>query len=274
MKLVKDPSEIASIFRQNPAVHLYGLGDLEEPFWSRSRWFRRDNAVVGLVDLGTPKPINMLVYAISESKQSTTVRLLLDLAEEIPDGSLVVAPAGTSNWMSQCRSVESHGPHLKLAILDKAILSPSPDVVQLDQSNLTELDSLYDTEPGAAFFLPDMLSDGLWVGIRHEGRLLAAGGTHLLSVKTKVAALGGVFTRPDARGRGLGTQITSQLVGRLMDEGFLVGLNVRTDNLIARRIYRNLGFEQIHEYEEFTVLGDENSRKNSEENSEESRQRE
>ncbi len=257
MNLVTDPSELATLFGQSPAVHIYGLGDLDEPFWSRSRWFRRGDAVVGLVDLGSPEPFNILVYAVSDIAPSATIRLLIDLAEEIPDGSLAVAPRGAAMWTSESRSVEAYGPHFKFSLPDDARLSASPKVVQLHEGDLAELTALYNTDPGSAFFLPNMLSTGVWAGVRERGVLLAAGGTHLRSPTYKVAALGGVFTRPDVRGKGFGTQLTSWLADNLLKDGYLVGLNVRAENLIARRLYTNLGFIQIHEYEEFVFLGEE-----------------
>ncbi|MEL6893423.1 MAG: hypothetical protein AAFP84_17660, partial [Actinomycetota bacterium] len=47
--MVDDPGELVAFFADDRAVHVYSLVDLEEPFWSASRWYRRGDAVVGVV---------------------------------------------------------------------------------------------------------------------------------------------------------------------------------------------------------------------------------
>ena len=48
---VTDPDVLANFHSDEPGAHIYALADLEEPFWSASQWFRRGDAVVGVVSL-------------------------------------------------------------------------------------------------------------------------------------------------------------------------------------------------------------------------------
>ncbi len=250
MRQVDDPAELIHWYNQHPEVHVYGLGDLDDHFWPRSRWYREGNAVVGLVDLPGDAQI-VAVYAIAVTDQSATTRLMLELADEIPDGALATAPVGSTKWMHELRSVNPLGLHHKMHIASTNKLVAAPNVFRLDPDDTPDLLDLYASDPGAAFFLPEMLDRGLWAGVRRDGHLVAAGGTHLLSPQHGVAALGGIITRSEARGQGLGGQVTSRLASELLGDGLVVGLNVHADNLIARRMYCNLGFNQVHEYEEF-----------------------
>lgn len=253
MRLITDPSELLTLFGQQPAVHVYGLGDLDEPLWRRSRWYRHEDAVVGIINL-SEDPELVAVYAITVANQAATIRLLLALLDEIPDGAFATGPPGTTQWVAQVRSIEDHGVHAKLQIKDCAQLQPAPDVVELDENDIGDLVALYETDPGTAFFTPSMLEGGVWVGVRSAGKLVAAGGTHVRGVTANVAALGGIFTDPAARGQGYGGQITSYLAHQLLSSGAVVGLNVEVNNHVAKQMYRNLGFEEVHHYDEFAFL--------------------
>src|SRR5262249_41725053 len=100
-------------------------------------------------------------------------------------------------------------------------------------------------------FTADQLTSGPFFGVRSGAELLAAGGTHVVARPYGIAAIGNVYTRPEARGRGYAGAITAALVaalfkGRCRD----VILNVAEATLAARRIYERLGFRIHCEYRE------------------------
>jgi predicted GNAT family acetyltransferase len=74
---------------------------------------------------------------------------------------------------------------------------------------------------------------------------------HVHAPTYRVAALGGIATRPDARGKGLAGVVTAGLCKSLLEAADDIGLNVKADNAPAIRCYRRLGFEVIGSYEEF-----------------------
>src|SRR5690606_9215602 len=92
---------------------------------------------------------------------------------------------------------------------------------------------------------PAQVNRGVYYGVRgDDGRLLAAAGTHAVSLRARIGIVGNVFTAPKARGRGLGLRVTSAVVATLFDLGCReILLNVRADNEAALAIYRRLGFE-------------------------------
>jgi GNAT superfamily N-acetyltransferase len=136
--------------------------------------------------------------------------------------------------------------------IDAADFEPASSVLGLTRfrpSDLDELLGLYDGYP-ENHFVPIQLEHGVYFGVRDEGRLVAAGGTHVVCTRYGVSVLGGIFTFPAARGRGYASAITSALVAELLDRGCRdVVLNIHADNETARRIYARIGFREHCRYQ-------------------------
>ncbi len=248
-RVVTDPDELEEFYGDNRAAHIYALVDLEPPFWEGSRWFRRQDAVIGVV--GLPNGEGLAVYAVSTKDPDGSAALVAEAAPRLPSGLLITGPAHVEGVLAQVRPVVPMGPHVRYELTDRAsIPEPRPDVEPLGPGNLDEVLALYDTDPGAAFFLPHMLADETFVGVRVHGELVAAAGTHVLSDRQRIAAIGAVYTRADHRGRGHGAAVTAGVVHRLGDRVDIVGLNVHADNAPARSIYESMGFSALLEYAE------------------------
>jgi ribosomal protein S18 acetylase RimI-like enzyme len=75
----------------------------------------------------------------------------------------------------------------------------------------------------------------------------------IYSPALRVASLGDIATRPDARGRGHARRVTAALCRLLEPECDVIGLNVRADNAPAIACYRAVGFDARHAYDEWLV---------------------
>lgn len=252
IRRVDDPEEIAALFEQRPEVHIYGLGDLDEPFWTPSRWVRRGDAVVGVVPL--PDSDVTAVYAVSDADPDGTLDLLVELLPELPAGALITGPTGLARRCAEIRPIEDLLPHVKMVLRDRSELPAAPSVTPLDVSHADSLAALHATDPGAAFWSPSMLADETFVGLWIDDELMAAAGTHVVSENHGVAAIGGVITRPDQRRQGYGGIVTAGTIARIGDRAGTIGLNVITENEPARRAYARLGFEVCWSYEEIELL--------------------
>ncbi|HTM34325.1 MAG TPA: GNAT family N-acetyltransferase, partial [Vicinamibacterales bacterium] len=127
---------------------------------------------------------------------------------------------------------------------------PGSSVHPLGATDEHELRELYEDgrESGEEpdFFIATQLGDDTFCGVRDEGRLVAAGGTHLYSASESVGAIGNVYTRRSHRGRGHGAVVVSAVVEQLIERGTeTIGLNVRAANTGAIRLYERLGF-RVH----------------------------
>ena len=247
-RVVTDPSELHELYSRDAHLHLYALIDLEEPYWSASTWWRNGDAALGLVGLPDGATV---VYAVSSADPSGTLALAAELSPQIPPG-LVTGVTGIAEVLRSIgRPIAWQRGYHRYHLTDRnRVPSVDESVVALGPSNVDDALALYALAPGAAFFTPAMLSDDTFVGVRHDGELVAIAGTHGISDTKRVAAIGAVFTHPLHRGRGLGTLTTAGVINRIGDRAGTIGLNCTDANTRAIRIYEAMGFEPKLAYEE------------------------
>jgi GNAT superfamily N-acetyltransferase len=112
-----------------------------------------------------------------------------------------------------------------------------------------ELNRLY--QLGFAAWLPSSaITEGVYYGIRVNGRLVAAAGTHVIGREAGLAVVGNVLTHADHRGRGYAKAVTSAVTAELLRSCDQVVLNVRADNPPAIAAYRHLGYRDHCRFEE------------------------
>lgn len=105
-----------------------------------------------------------------------------------------------------------------------------------DGPEMHELASM--TKPGP--YNPQAYLFGGYIGIRHEGRLVAMAGQRLqVPGYTEVSA---VCTHPDFRGRGFGSFLMCTVAARIKARGEKPFLHVYANNTNAIRLYETLGF--------------------------------
>ena len=133
---------------------------------------------------------------------------------------------------------------------------------RLDESNLSEVESLFadgnDLGEAPDFFFPDMLSQGIFYGVRDvDGVLISVAGTHLVNLDESVGAIGNVYTRRDARGLGHASAATSAVLTelRVRNKARVIALNVKLGNDAAFKTYERLGFERHCHYVEGMTAG-------------------
>lgn len=116
------------------------------------------------------------------------------------------------------------------------------DLRRLGPANHSALAEAYDTAfgtPGAA----RLIARGPYYGVWNRGRLVSVAGTHIVAPRAGVAVVGNVWTRPGHRERGLAKLVVSAVTEELLTDYEDIALNVREDNLTARRVYERLGYQ-------------------------------
>jgi GNAT superfamily N-acetyltransferase len=252
-RIVDDPDELAALFLPEKHLHIYALADLAEPFWSASTWWRNGDAAFGLVSLSGNHKI---VYAVSSADPDGTLSLAAELATDLP-ATIVTGVTGIGQVFEEAgRELVWHRGYHRFHLTDPRMVLPRPkNVVDLGPGDADELLALYATQPDAAYFLREMLDANTFVGVRRNGELVAAAGTHVLDERYDVAAIGAVYTHPDHRGAGLGLLVTAGVIDRIHDRIGTIGLNCTETNVAARTIYARLGFSQLLAYEECEIYG-------------------
>lgn len=121
-------------------------------------------------------------------------------------------------------------------------------VEQMGTVDHSEIDAFYQRSGG---FMTDLFPEGAIFGVRNgEKRLCAVAVATAANGVEGIGTIGGVFTDPAIRGRGLGKAVTSQACQYWFDLGRdEVYLNVHSENAAARSVYRALGFTERLQYQ-------------------------
>lgn len=247
-----DKKKLQRHFEKDRVLFAYHSGDLDEFHFEHCQWAaaygrspRIDDVILIYTGLKIP---TVLAFGLSE-RFGSLLENLLDLLPERFHGHF----QETSRDVFRSRYREKQlGTFLKMKLctFTPASKVDSVNIVRLNNSHEARLHELYDVAYPDGYFNSRMLATGKYFGSLVDDRVLAVAGVHVYSDEYNVAVLGSIATHPDHRGRGLATALTSHLTAELVNEGKLICLNVKADNLPAIHCYEKLGFETIHKYEE------------------------
>ena len=117
---------------------------------------------------------------------------------------------------------------------------PDPGAIPLGAADVVEmLDLVKRTRPGP--FLPGTVEFGGYLGLRHEGALVAMAGERLrVPGWTEISA---VCTAEEFRGQGLAARLTLAVAAAIRARGDTPFLHATANNVTAIRLYESLGFQ-------------------------------
>ena len=245
-RLTTDRDALHAFLAQDRLYAAYAICDLEDREFDRSSWgaaYDGDQIVaVGLEYTGpTPQPLFVM------GRTDGIGAVLRDVIR--PRAAYIAAR------QEMLPSIEAHyrvdpGPQMVRMWVDRSHFKPYPATVQrLLPVEIGELNRLY--QLGFASWLPaTAIADGVYYGMRVNGRLVAAAGTHVISHAARLAVVGNVLTHMDYRGRGFATAVTGAVTAELLRSCDQVVLNVRADNPPAINAYRHLGYSEHARFEE------------------------
>jgi GNAT superfamily N-acetyltransferase len=244
-----DRAVLRAYLEQDRLFAAYAICDLEDREFGRTRWgiaTEGDEIVaVGLEYSGiTPQPLFLMgrndgIEALLQHVVRPRVAYLAAKAEALP------AVASLYNL--------DPGPPMIRMWVDRTRFQPAPAATErLLPVEVGELNRLYQLGFGA--WLPSStIAEGVYYGIRVNGKLVSAAGTHVISRTARLAVVGNVLTHDDHRGRGYAQAVTSAVTAELLRYCDQVVLNVRSDNPPALNAYRRLGYMEHLRFEERLV---------------------
>lgn len=254
----RDRAALEAALRRDPALYTYHLGDLDDFFWPRTRWWTLRGPD------GAPDEVALLYRGVDPptllgiSRDVTRLSALLrEVEPDLPERVYAHLSPGALPALGPAWRAEPHGLHLKMRRADPAPCAAidCARAVPLSEADLEPLLALYRAAYPGNWFDPRMLATGFYRGVRERERLLAVAGVHVVSVPYGVAALGNITTDPAARGQGLGRTVTAAVVQALAAAGVReIGLHVHSENAPAIALYRRLGFVPTAEYEEYALV--------------------
>lgn len=143
---------------------------------------------------------------------------------------LVAPPGWSTSWV---------GEGVQLVETDALEAREDPEALRLGDADVPEmLDLVARTQPGP--FLPRTHELGTYLGIRHEGRLVAMAGERLKPDGwTEISA---VCTDAAYRGHGLAGRLVLAVAAGIQERGDRALLHAAATNTNAIRLYEHLGF--------------------------------
>jgi ribosomal protein S18 acetylase RimI-like enzyme len=255
-----DKARIETFLRRAPYLNLYSLGDLDDFFWPYTAWYAAEEAgelqALFLLYTGGGLPVVLAIAGEEKPRLRDLLEAGMAFLPRRFDSHLSLGLAGTVSAGGYC--LEPHGVYAKMALTQPGRTAgiDTRDVLQFHPADAPELETFYSAAYPGNWFDARMLETGCYFGIRVNGQIASVAGIHVYSPRYRAAALGNIATLPEFRGQGLGLRATARLCQALQASGIAsIGLNVRADNVPARKVYSRLGFTPVAEYEEYMVEG-------------------
>lgn len=243
-----EAARIRAILEMERAWAVYALGDLEPPHAQHCEWhLARDDSALLLLYRVFATPVIFTLGA------PAGVEPLLDELDVEGDMYLSVRPE-ILPLIRQRYTVRHERPMWRMRLKPERFVTParvesSTGLIRLGPAHMPALEALYadgmETGEAPDFFNQPQLEQGVFYGVCERRELIAAAGTHLLSVPLSLGAVGNVYTRRDRRGRGLGRLVTAAVTAELVRLGLeTIALNVSQQNTTALHVYEALGYER------------------------------
>jgi GNAT superfamily N-acetyltransferase len=254
---IRDKHVIEQFLREDPFMHLYGIGDLDDFFWPDTKWMAftiagRIRSIVLLYnDVKSP-----VLLALNHRKSFPVEMQRSKLGPFLPQNLNAHLTPDYRKLLESEFNIKSTGIHYKMGLTDtpKSLGHQVRGIHRLGINNRNELNELYRQSYPGNWFNEKMLQTGWYYGLRYEERLVSVAGVHVFSEKFRIAALGNITTHPAYRNRGFAGRVTACLCRDLSDYADHIGLNVHGDNVSAIRCYQQLGFRITGRYEECQLI--------------------
>lgn len=246
LRTTTDRQLLRAFLERDRLYTAYALCNLDEREFGRTRWsvaFNGEAPLAVAMEYAGPAPQPLFLLG-DATATGTLLRDLVRPRHAYLDVLREALPA-----------VEDHyrldpGPPMVRMWVDRAIFRPYPaDVHRLGPGEVGDLNRLY--ELGFTAWLPSQaIGEGVYYGLRVNGRLVAAAGTHVISAAARLAAVGNVMTAEPYRGRGYAKATTSAVTEELLRYCDQAVLNVRSDNPSAIAAYAAIGYREHVRFEQ------------------------
>lgn len=229
----------------------YAIADLEPPFraYSSVAVARRAAEVAACLVLRHPAFTAIVPHGAADGLLALLTRI------ELPTEAHLFARDQHLAALRQRYDYPAPTRMLRMAVDAPSFRPAAGGAERLTTNDLPALLDLYSAYPGNAF-QADQVASGVFYGVRDGARVVAAAGTQVFSARYGIAAVGNIFTSPEARGRGLASAVTSAVIAELLRNGCRQAiLNVGIANEPAIHVYTRLGFRtHCRHYEGIATL--------------------
>jgi ribosomal protein S18 acetylase RimI-like enzyme len=254
IKQMIDKAVIQKFLLQDPYLHIYEMGDLQEKLFKHITWH-------AALEKGEIRAISMLyaheepIFFLLENTDTDAAKELLSAQlRELPPKMYCHISKGLAGILEKKYRFTQHDDFIKMKLagdilVDGCIKYPEY-TFRVNKNDSEQIAAFLKSVNPAAFFVHGMLETGKYFCIRKNNELLSMAGVHLYTKEYGVAAIGNVVTLESERGRGYARSVTASLCRDLWPDVRYIGLNVRANNAPAIKAYEKIGFVKNAENEE------------------------
>ncbi len=254
LQVLHDKDQIHRFLAHNPAYFLYLIGDLDGFFWPHTVWYGWEVAgeieAIALLYLGPGMPT---LLAFHDRPGDAMECLLREVRPYLPQRFLAHVSEGLMTVFASGEITGFYGHNHKMVLRELVPTETDTAIRTLTQADIPAAEALFAQAYPNNWFDPRMLDTGKYFGYELAGELVGIAGIHVYSAQYRVAALGNITTHPDFRQQGISRKLTTRLCADLLHSTEYIGLNVRSENVPAIRMYEAIGFEWIGNYDECKI---------------------
>jgi ribosomal protein S18 acetylase RimI-like enzyme len=243
---IADEPTLVALLEVDRYATAYALCDLDPPYRKNARFIGASRGgELKAVSLLYALPSTTALHAYGDVEAASAI---FQGWRELPEKAyLILSPEHVA--AAHTRYTPRDSWHILRMVVEADELTAAAAVAlrlaRLGPADVPAMTALYSLWAGKTFD-ESMGSRGVYYGAFAGDRLVAIAGTHAVSATRGIAAIGGVFTHPDFRGRGLATAVTDAVCQEIISRGIqLIVLNVVDDNEPAVAAYKRLGF-RVH----------------------------
>ena len=244
--ILHNKDAIFNFLKENSALQLYTIGDLDNFFWPKTIWYalkEKDKIKsIALLYVGMDTPTLLLFY---NGDSSYSYQLIENIRQVLPAKFNAHLSSGLVDIFGKHNILDYFGFNYKMVLAKSVNALNDNNIRKLTTADLTIIKELYKNSYPQNWFDSRMLETKKYYGYFINDKLVGVSGIHVFSEEYKVAALGNITTHPDYRGQQIGYKLTSALCLDLQKCVDFIGLNVKSDNDYAIRCYKKIGFEII-----------------------------
>ena len=242
IKELTDPARIRELLVPRVEYTAYALGQLEPGLFERTHWFWAKGDTGSGLALHSRGGLGDATFVMGDPDAIAAI--------------LSIHP-GTQHTYATCQPqhlevlqrtyrLASQQTMIRMGVTRETFApARGMQTVPLGGIDIRRVNSLYGTEGGPSYYIPEHIDSGVYRGIVVDGRLVAVAGTHVVSPEEGVAVVGNVFTHPRYRGRGYATLVTGAVTAALLKHCRDVVLTVDPKNIPAVRAYWRLGYSEV-----------------------------
>lgn len=239
----RDRVLLREFLEQDRLFAAYALCDLDEREFAKTRWgvaFDHGRPIALALEYGGLAPQPLFVMGDGQG----IAQILRSVIR--PRLAYLAARLEVLQAVDSVYRIDPGPPMVRMWVDGGSFRPISGTATRLVPADIGDLNRLYNL--GFTAWLPaEAIANGVYFGVRLNGRLVAAAGTHVVSRESGLACVGNVMTHRDFRGRGLAKLTTGAVTQELLRFCDQVALNVRSDNPPALGAYRSLGYvDHVH----------------------------